>query len=208
MKALDVLRLHRQNLEVIWFETPPQHWPPFGAYDTHLSYGQGGDDVRCMREISAPAQGTRQSARPTFANMPTQTGVPGGYGANEFSQRSAILLAQRLQNITVNFQNTAARPILEAHNVPVVPLWQALRSRGHLHKIVSGNRLDCTHWCEHSEATLHLAGAALNIIAAIGSKTGSRAHTSHTKLYSHFRQSMPRLNKTEVPGASTAARIV
>ena len=55
------------------------------------------------------------------------------------------------------------RPLLTAHGMPVVPLAAALGQRGELHP--GGG--DCSHWCHASEASLHMARATLNVLAAL-----------------------------------------
>lgn len=55
--------------------------------------------------------------------------------------------------------------MLARFRVPLVPLWWALASRGHLHARSLEGVADCTHWCEHSEVTLHMAKAVLAVLA-------------------------------------------
>ena len=70
-----------------------------------------------------------------------------------------------------DWRNLLAAPLLAAHGIPVVPLAAALSSRGDLHAGNESNRkegtgLDCTHYCEPSEATVQMASATLSMAAA------------------------------------------
>ena len=62
-----------------------------------------------------------------------------------------------------DWRNRMVAPLLAAHRMPVVPLTAALGARGELHPGGS----DCTHWCHASEASLHMAGAALNLLKGL-----------------------------------------
>ena len=62
-----------------------------------------------------------------------------------------------------DWRNRMSAPLLAAHSMPVVPLTAALGVRGELHPGGS----DCTHWCHASEASLHMAGAALNLLKGL-----------------------------------------
>ena len=62
-----------------------------------------------------------------------------------------------------DWRNAIAMPLLRDAGMPIVPLAAALASRADLH---TSNGGDCTHWCEPSEATVTMAEAALNVVAA------------------------------------------
>jgi hypothetical protein len=68
-----------------------------------------------------------------------------------------------------NWRNRVATPIVRAHGIPVVPIFHALASKSDLHpswnaRSSGTDPVDCTHYCEPSEATLFQAQAALNAI--------------------------------------------
>ena len=81
--------------------------------------------------------------------------------ARRAAARQALLATRALQS----YQNSVVRPMLARFRVPLVPLWWALASRGHLHARSLEGVADCTHWCEHSEVTLHMAKAVLAVLA-------------------------------------------
>ena len=65
-----------------------------------------------------------------------------------------------------NWRNVVAAAVLTRHNVTIVPLFSALRERGDLHRHTLSAGWDCTHYCEASEATQHMAKALLAVLAA------------------------------------------
>jgi hypothetical protein len=61
-----------------------------------------------------------------------------------------------------NYLNRVSGPIMADLDIPTIPIFYALEPRGDLHIEFAG---DCTHWCEPSEVTLHMAAAVLNTVA-------------------------------------------
>ena len=144
LEALDTARRERPGIEVVWYETMPQHWPPYGPFDPDVSYDGG----TCLQE---PPRGA--ALRQALLN------------ASEVARRAAARQALLATRALQSYQNSVVRPMLARFRVPLVPLWWALASRGHLHARSLEGVADCTHWCEHSEVTLHMAKAVLAVLA-------------------------------------------
>ena len=83
-----------------------------------------------------------------------------GYQANSHASHDN----STAQNGTASIasRDEIASPIMAAAGIPIVPIADALAKVGRLH--LGGS--DCTHWCPGSDATYHMAYAALNVIQA------------------------------------------
>lgn len=66
---------------------------------------------------------------------------------------------------------------LRNSGLPVVPIEAALSTRGDLHHI--GDSMDCTHYCHLSEGGVHIASAALSVLAAL--VHGHHGHTDRNE---------------------------
>ena len=58
------------------------------------------------------------------------------------------------------WRDTVAATVARREGVPLMPLAAALKARPDMHEV------DCMHWCDNSEATLHMAMAALSSVRA------------------------------------------
>lgn len=144
---------------ILWMETAPQHFgepndDPVG--DSKYGYTNG---VRCGRLPRVPIPAYSAWSPEAKRMCPT---------VHHMSDLANATLGCHQQ--LGNWHNELARPLLEAAKVPIVPMADALRDLGGLHiqsKPPHSSLADCTHWCEHSEATLHVAMAVFNVLRAV-----------------------------------------
>jgi hypothetical protein len=145
---------------VVWLESTPQHFaprspshggvePPSGTTARQTSSSSCGDTPRTPIDVNAQPPTELEALCATKAARRS-----GGGGAGP-------ALATDCRG---DWRNHIARRLARERGVPVVPLAAALASRSELH---TGGAGDCTHWCEGSEATVFLAMAVLNALAAV-----------------------------------------
>lgn len=145
---------------VLWHETMPQHFE---------------------RGENACGEGLPSSPDPAAHQVEELLALCGAerWGKGE-RQREAC---------QANWRNEVASPLVERRGISVVPM-AALGSRGDLHVGAGCNKTvdardsllcDCSHWCDGSEASLYIATAILNVVAA-------QVAALHLKDTSHVKQ--------------------
>ena len=78
--------------------------------------------------------------------------------------------------VSGNVHNAIATPLMLQAGVPVVPLWEAMRTLGFLHTVETleaNSRIDCLHWKHPSDALVHMVNAVVSVIAEQLSGSGS-----------------------------------
>jgi len=129
---------------VVWLESMPQHFG-FGTDNSTV--------CSAKPHVHMPPGAAAQAPLPPAAR--SLCAVP-------LRENATLRDCDRPEAIH-DWRNRVAAPLLTAHGMPVVPLAAALGQRGELHP--GGG--DCSHWCHASEASLHMARATLNVLAAL-----------------------------------------
>ena len=180
------------RLRVLWVEMTPQHHVLWAADDNSLSWhANSSATLHCPREVTQymPERADLARARTNGALTSLCTdaqaqarGLAGGVTQQQAqplahahqAEDGVAIIEQCLAHPSSrkalrDWQNRVATPIMRAAAIPIVPLFAALSERSDLHaKAEKDGRAtaDCTHWCEQSEATHHMASAALNVLAS------------------------------------------
>ena len=147
----------RHQATVVWYEAPDQHFPRPGGNDSEA-------ERRC-----GPVPGTWLPAQTHSTVLPLLASnlCFDGRGIHNVTPKDCPDAGS-----LHNWRNIISHKLLQqrAPNLPIVPLSAALHSMGHQHYswFCPGGycQLDCTHWCEASDAGMHVAEASLNTIAA------------------------------------------
>ena len=153
--------------------------PPLGPYDPDAAYNRSAapaDDVADPADAAASSSSSSEGG-PCLHQLPdgvelglgspSGVGLRGGGGGGAPPRAAAARQVGAAARLLQRFQNAVARPMLARHGVGLVPLWHALSTRGEMHAS-SSTSMDCTHWCEQSEVTLHIAKAVLSVLADVG----------------------------------------
>ena len=192
----------------IWVESPPQHFvQSFVFHDKELpsALGLRMDNASMRLSVSGTTLQNRCSSEPfTFVGcdeaLSKQDSPPLWNAVIHFcnlwqnssrglrmtafdalrqrASSSGTSLPATCLDAMRNWRNLLVAPLLAASDIPVVPLQQALDSRGELHPGServqdNGNAPDCTHFCEPSEATVHQSKALLSMAAAVLASPGA-----------------------------------
>ena len=135
----------------LWFEAPPQHYSP-------RLRGACSDAPGPHVPSAELAGGTGAAAR---AVLPRAAATLCGGNAAE-----TTLAECASPDALAQWRSAVLAPVLRSARVRVVPLAAALSTRASDHPGAGAESLDCTHWCEGSSATLHMASAVLAVAAA------------------------------------------
>ena len=156
MTAVDAWRAADPLARTAWITSTPQHF-----HDGSKGVGPlNGSQVNCSAEPNVWMHGAARRAEPNALGMlpPAARALCG----SPLREPAALRDCARPAALH-DWRNRMSAPLLAAHSMPVVPLTAALGVRGELHPGGS----DCTHWCHASEASLHMAGAALNLLKGL-----------------------------------------
>jgi hypothetical protein len=187
-------RLGQPQLLPLWMETLPQHFLPRHDIAKYVPWSlqsesrfyrnatsgklSNGCSVAAL-PLMACDKGNHDMAAALAHNVArfcTLGQAPGSpdTAVPEAAMRPKLDYTPRLSDACVeqlpDWRNVLLRPLLAAHGVPRVPVAAALSSRGDLHpgrSHVANAMPDCTHICEPSEASHHLARAVLSVAAAV-----------------------------------------
>lgn len=179
------------KLRVLWVETMPQHHMPWTAdarrdnssaalhYKFHCPHQvatympERADLARAKTDgvIAALCADAQAQACGFAGGVAQQQAQPLAHPAKDGVALIEQCLAHPASREALHdWQNRVATPIMRAAAIPIVPLFAALSKRSDLHASVlakaENGAADCTHWCEQSEATHHMASAALNVLAS------------------------------------------
>lgn len=146
LDAIDSWRAANPRARVAWIESSPQHFWPNG---TGLP-----DACNTEPHVFMQPGGEAEGVLPPAARELCASTLREPAALRDCTRPAALH----------DWRNRVTAPLLAAHTLPVVPLFAALSARGEQHAQPGA---DCTHWCEASEANLHMVSATLNLLATL-----------------------------------------